>query len=124
MCQVGCLISLIISLYLVHYIVKLNSCVVLGTKRKKEGYDKEMLYARINEVLRSYNHMDVYIKTIHVDSEFRSVLNELLDKWDVEINFFNPGEHVPDIEWENRTQQERFRVNLYWLPYEIIQRNI
>ena len=100
--------------------VKLNSCVVLGTKKKKEGYDKEILFSGIDKVLWFYNHADAYIKTIHADNEFCSFMEELIDQWDVDINFSNPGEHVPDIKRDNKTQQERFRVNLYWPPFKII----
>ena len=83
-----------------------------------------MLFSGIDKILQFYNHVDIYIKMIHADNEFRSILHELLDKWDVDINFCNPGEHVPHIERENRTQQERFRVNSYWLPFKIIPRNM
>ena len=83
-----------------------------------------MLFSGIDKILRFYNHVGVYIKTLHADNEFRSILNELLDKWDIDINLSNPGEHVPDIERENRTQQERFCVNLYWLPFTIIPRTM
>ena len=38
------------------------------------------------------------------------------------MNFSLPGEHVGDIERENWTLQERFRVNLHRLPYLIIPR--
>ena len=40
----------------------------------------------------------------------------------MDVNFLLPGEHVGDIEREHRTLQERFRVNLYRLPYLIIPR--
>ena len=91
---------------------------------KGEALIKKKFYQAIDEVLRKYNCADVSIGTIHADNEFRSVLKDLIvsDKWDVEINFSNPGEHVPDIERGNRTLQERFRVQLYWLPFEALPR--
>ena len=53
---------------------------------------------------------DVQISVLHADNEFRSLLEELIqsDEWDVDVNFSNPGEHVPDIERGNRTLEERF----------------
>ena len=42
----------------------------------------------------------------------------------MEFNFAHPGAHVPDIERENRTLQDRFRVNLYRLPYAMIPRTM
>ena len=71
-------------------------------------------------MLRYYNKNDIRVSLIHADNEFRSIMSELVDVWDVEINFSMPGEHVPDIERMNRTLQERFRVALYRLPYKII----
>ena len=50
------------------------------------------------------------------------MLKDLLvsDNWDVDVNFSNPGEHVPDIERANRRLEERFRVQLYRMPFEAI----
>ena len=52
------------------------------------------------------------------------MLNDLVDNWDADINFANPGDHVPDIERENRTVQERFRVKIHCLPFEVIPRTM
>ena len=73
-----------------------------------------MLYARIDQIA------DVIITKIHADSEFKSVLDDLLDSYDVDISFAHPGNHIPDIERENRILQERFRVNLYQLTFRMI----
>ena len=59
---------------------------------------------------------------VHADNEFRSVMSNLEEEWEVDFNFSNPKEHVPDIERENRTLQERFRVLLYRLPFAKIPR--
>ena len=64
------------------------------------------------------------MRTIHADNEFCSIFNELEDKWDIEINFSNPGEHVPDIERENRTLKERIRVAIHRLPFTVILRTM
>ena len=62
------------------------------------------------------------IAVIHADNEFRYVMQQLIesDEWDLDINFSNPGEHVPDIERGNRTLEERFRVQYYRLPFEAL----
>lgn len=44
------------------------------------------------------------------------------DKWDVDFNFSNPGEHIPGIERGNITLEERFRVQFYGLPFEALRR--
>ena len=92
--------------------IKEPTCVILGTYSKGEAPTKQILYQAIDEVLRKYNQADVRIATIHADNEFRSVLKDLIvsDEWDVDINFSNPGEHVPDIERGNMTLEERFGV--------------
>ena len=82
--------------------------MVLGTKKKGERYNKDVLYAGIDEVLRVYNKVGIYVKTIHADHKFKPLFNDLEDKWEVTLNFSNPGEHVPDMERENRTLEERF----------------
>ena len=38
----------------------------------------------------------------------------------MDVNFSNPGEHVPDIERANRTLEEHFRVQFYRLPFEAL----
>ena len=61
---------------------------------------------------------------LHADNEFRSLLKELIqsDGYDVDVNFSNPGNHVPDIERGNRTLEERFRVQYYRLTFEALPR--
>ena len=51
-------------------------------------------------------------------------MNELVDVWDIKLNFSLPGEHVPDIERMNRVLQERLRVALYRLPFKQILRTM
>ena len=42
------------------------------------------------------------------------------DEWDVDVNFANPGEHVPEIKRGNRTLEEQFRVQYYRLPFDAL----
>ena len=104
--------------------LKCPHAVVLGTVRKGKGYNKEVLYQGLDDVLRKYNASGIRISRMHANNEFRSVLNDLVDNWDADINFANPGDHVPDIERENRTIQERFRVKIHRLPFEVIPRTM
>ena len=73
--------------------------------------------------MRHYNKVDILISRIHADNEFKTLLSELEDGWDVEINFSLPGAHVPDIKRHNRVLQERFRIVLYCLPFKSIPRS-
>ena len=104
--------------------IRCPTIVVLGTRAKGRGYNKEILAQGIDVILRFYNRADVTITKIHADNEFKPVLEELTEDWTVAFNFAHPGEHVPDIERENRTLQDRFRVNLYRLPYTMIPRTM
>ena len=49
-------------------------------------------------------------------------MDELNDRWDVEMNFSSSGAHAPEIKEVNRVLQERFRVALYLLPFKLIPR--
>ena len=49
---------------------------------------------------------------------------DLEEKWDAKTDFALPAEHVPDIERANQVLQERFRVNLYHLPFKLILRTM
>ena len=104
--------------------IKLKLLLALGTRKKGQNYDSDLLYAGIDDVLRHYNKADIYVERIHADNEFRTLTKQLVDKWDVAMNFSLPGAHVPDIERANRTLQERFRVNLYRLPFKLIPRTM
>ena len=107
-------------LHTVDRTIKEPSCVILGTYSKGEAPTSEILYKGLDEIIQKYNRADVRISVIHADNEFRSLLESLIqsDDYDVDINFSNPGEHVPDIERGNRTLEERFRVQYYRLPFD------
>lgn len=85
--------------------IKCPRCVVLLIYKKGEAYNKESLYGRINNILRKYNQGCVRIHNIHVDNKFRPIMTDLIDTRDVDFNFSNPGDHVPDSKRENRTLQ-------------------
>ena len=106
-------------LHTVDRTIKEPSCVTLGTYSKGEAPTSEILYKGLDEVIRKYNRADVRISVIHADNEFRPLLESLIqsDDYNVDVNFSDPGEHVPDIERGNRTLEERFRVQYYCLPF-------
>ena len=57
---------------------------------------------------------------IRADNEFQTLMDELADVWDVDMNFSLTVEHVPDIERANKTLQERFKFMFYSLPVKMI----
>ena len=91
---------------------------------KGQAYNKEVLLAGLNHILWKYNKADVVISKLHADNEFKSVMEDLDEKWELDVNLAHPRDHVPDIERESRTSQERFRVNLYRLPFKAIPRTM
>ena len=111
-------------LHTVDCMIKCSSRIVLGTYTKGQAPTKEILFKAIDEVLQKYNQCEVSIKTIHADNGFWSVFTNLVDNWDIEINFSNPGKHVLDIKRGNQTLQERFWVQLYQLPFKVMPRTM
>ena len=109
-------------LHTVDRTIKEPSCVTLGTYTKGEAPTSEILYKALDEVMRKYNRAGVELSVLHAYNEFRSLLGDLIqsDEWDVDVNFSNPGDHVPDIERGNQTLEERFWVQYYRLPFEAL----
>ena len=89
--------------------------VVPITSRTNEEY-----YRALDQVLRHYNRAGFKIKTIHCDGEYRSMMENVSDNLDVEMNFTNAQDHVPEAERNNRTLKERIRAAFHRLPYKAI----
>ena len=49
-------------------------------------------------------------------------MDEVADNLDIYVNYANPDNHVPGIDWNNLVIQERFRIACYRLPYNKIPR--
>eukprot|EP00980_Cylindrotheca_fusiformis_P017121 scaffold5263_cov73-Cylindrotheca_fusiformis.AAC.1 len=75
-----------------------------------ENRSKDELFRSLDVALRYYNKADFKIKRIDCDGEFRVMMDEVQDELDVEMNYANPGDHVPEAERNNRTIKERVRV--------------
>ena len=45
----------------------------------------------IDDIIRHYNKANIYVERIHADNEFRTLIKELVNKWDVDMNFSLPG---------------------------------
>ena len=80
----------------------------------------EEYYRALDQVLRHYNKAGFKIKTIHCDGEYRSMMTNVSDELDVEMNFTNAQDHVPEAERNNRTLKERIRAAFHRLPYKAI----
>ena len=48
--------------------------------------------------MKHYNTGGFYIQLIHCDGEYKSLIDPIRDKLNAEMNFANPGDHVPEPE--------------------------
>jgi hypothetical protein len=78
-------------------------------------------YRRVlDNIFRIYNNAGFQITIINCDNEFRPLMNELQDTYNVRMNYANPQEHVPEAERNNRVIKERFRAAFHRLPFKNI----
>jgi hypothetical protein len=61
------------------------------------------------------------IKEIHCDGEFCSMMERVNDNLDVNMNFTNAQDHVPEAE-RNKTIKERIQAAYHRLPYKALPR--
>lgn len=74
------------------------------------------------QVIAIYNRGGFKIRCIHVDNEFRPLMDSLNMQYNVEMNFTNPQEHVPEAERNNRVIKERVRALYHRLPFQRLPR--
>ena len=82
--------------------------------------DADSMYGGLDVILRSYNKAGYFIKKIRCDNEFRTLMNDIMDDLDIEIECVPQGDHVPEAERNNRTIGERIRAGYHRLPYRVI----
>ena len=78
----------------------------------------------LDTFLREYNKAGFRIGRIDCDRQFQPMFEEMEDDWEIELNFANPGDHVPAAERNNRTIKERVRAMLHRLPFNYFPRLI
>jgi hypothetical protein len=96
--------------------IKFRSLVPMNTKKHVE------YYRALNQILRHYNQAGFVIRTLHCDGEFRGMMEKVKDNLDVDMNFTNAQDHVPEAEQNNRMIKERIRAAYHRLPYKAIPR--
>ena len=80
----------------------------------------EELYEGLDNITRFYNGARHTIKMIHIDREFKPIMDEVEDEMDVKMNYANKGEHVPKAERNNETLKDRIQMKYHRLPYKNI----
>jgi hypothetical protein len=78
------------------------------------------MFCALDVILRAFNKWGFRIKTINCDGEFRTLMNEVNDTVDIEMNYTSRGEYVPEAERNNCTIGERIRTTYHNLPYKVI----
>ena len=53
------------------------------------------------------------VQTIHSNREFKSIMNDVKDNMDVDMEHPAAGDHIPQAERNNRTIGERVRAGYY-----------
>ena len=72
-----------------------------------ENRTASSLYEGLDKVLRLYNKAKFYIKTIRCDREFETLMADVMDNLDIDMEYAAPGEHVPKAERNNQFVGER-----------------
>ena len=77
----------------VHY--HASGCVPLKNRKAPELFDG------LDKMLCFYNKHGFYVKLLCADNEFQCIMEKIQDDLDVQMNFANVGEHVPQAERNN-----------------------
>ena len=74
----------------------------------------------LDVIFRQYNKANFRIATIHCDAEFKPIMDDIKDDLDIDMNYANAQEHVPEAERNNRVIKERVRAVYHRLPFQAI----
>ena len=96
--------------------VRFRSLVPINSKHEKE------YYRALDIILRHYNRGGFVVKRIHCDNEYKSMMDSVKDDMDIDMNYSNAKDHVPEAERNNRTIKERIRAGYHRLPYKKLPR--
>ena len=57
--------------------------------------NKEEIFKGLGKILQKYNSVGFTITMIHLDNEFKPLMDKVRDELDFNMNYTNPGDHVP-----------------------------
>ena len=69
--------------------------------------------------MKHYNTGGFYIQLVHCNGEYKSLIDPIKDKLNADMNFANPGDHVPEAECNNQTIKECITAAFHCLPHAI-----
>ena len=106
-------------------IIRINNCYFLTTISNNLFYRTVHYLTRItghelstalNEALQPYQKAGYNIHTIKADNKFKRMFSSMNDM-NINMQFCNPDDHVPEAECNNLTIKERCRTMYYRLPF-------
>jgi hypothetical protein len=74
----------------------------------------------LEHVFRVYQQAGFTVTTIMCDNEFKPLMHDITSHHNIEMNYANPQEHVPEVERNIRVIKERFRTQFHRLPFTMI----
>ncbi len=96
--------------------IKFRSLVPMNTKQHVK------YYSAFNQILRHCNRAGYVMRMIHCDGELCGIMEKVEDNLDVDMNFTNAQDHVPEVGQNNQTIKERIQTAYHRLPYKAIPR--
>jgi len=72
--------------------IRFRSLVPLESRTATE------LYSGLDHIFRLYNKAGFLLKTINCNREFVTLMDEVKDELDVDMNYTSQGKHVPEAE--------------------------
>jgi hypothetical protein len=77
--------------------IKFRSLIPMKTKQHNE------YYRALDQIIRHYNQAGFVMRMIHCNGEFCGMMEKVEDDLDVDVNFTNAHDHVPEAERNNQT---------------------
>ena len=79
-------------------------------------------YKALDIIICHYNKGEFVIKMIYCNGEYRAMMNKVSDDLDVEMNYTNASDHMPEAKQNNCTIKERISATFQRLLYKAIPR--
>ena len=76
----------------INRLIQFRSVVLIDTKTQDD------YYKALDVIFRQYNKGGFVIKTIYCDREYCTMMNKVSDDLDVDMNYTNASDHVPEAE--------------------------
>ena len=104
------------------FLTTISRNIMYRTAQWVKNQTAEVYRDALIQVFRVYNTGGFKITTIHCDNEFRPLMEQISNEFQVTMNYANPQEHVPEAERNNRVIKERVRAAYHRLPFKHLPR--